>query len=126
VARLRECHDARGDLRPSGEKYEVVSSRKAGRRKFVNEPLLRASDKGLGFAGVERDPVGANGIGAQKHDFGPLDVLLCCITAPCKRLSDEPLLGLRVMEIPVRICQTRMFRVRQEIHPGIQMLEFVH
>ena len=56
-----------------------------------HEPFLPAPDAGLGFARRRHDRVGANPVGAQKHDPGAPDMLLSRFAIRDQRLKPLPI-----------------------------------
>ena len=105
---LGQRHDPLGDIRPQrrnprGPRLVAQQPIEA----FRHEPFLPAPDAGFRSAGLAHDLVGADAVGGQKDDLGPPDMLLGAVAVPGQRFQAAANGGLRVMEIPVRIPQTR-------------------
>jgi hypothetical protein len=118
---LGERHDALGDVgrqrrdvrRPRLVAQEAVIS-------FLHEALLPAPDTDLRFAGPANDLTGANTVRAQQDDLSPPDMLLGALRFRVSTFRRRQSAGLRVMEIPVRMRQTRMRPVRWESLRGFK------
>src|SRR6185437_6662270 len=117
---LGEHHDTFSNIRSKGRDTRgarLVTQQAAVT--FLHEAFLPAPDTGLRFAGLTHDLVGTDAVRAQQHDLGTPDMLmrrfaLSLASAARRRRSAD----LRVMDIPVRMGQTRTGRARRESHPG--------
>jgi hypothetical protein len=71
------------------------------------EAFPPAPHAGFRFAGPAPNLIGTDAVCPQQNDLSPPDVLMPRITIPRERSQAARSAGLRVMEIPVRIRQTR-------------------
>ena len=84
-----------------------------------HEPLLPAPDAGLRLAGPAHDLVRADAVGGQQHDPRPPDMLLGRVPILDDGLKPLAIGRRNVMEIPVRMRQTRTRKKRQESLQGL-------
>jgi len=78
------------------------------------------------FAGPAHDLIGAKTVRAQQDDLSRPDLLVWGVAIRREHLQTPPIRGLRVMEIPVRMRQTRMRPARWESPPGFKMSGAIH
>jgi hypothetical protein len=88
-------NDALGDLRP--ERRDARGARLVAQQPFItllHEAFLPAPDTGFRFAGLAHDLIGPDAIGAQQHNLGPPDMLLCRVSIPGERFQAAAITGL--------------------------------
>ena len=86
----------------------------------LHEAFLPAPDTGLRLAGPAHDFIGANTVRAQQDDLGSPNMLVRVLRSRASAFRRRRSEGLRVMEIPVRMRQTRMIEFRWESPPGLK------
>jgi hypothetical protein len=87
---------------------------------FLHEPFLPAPDAGLRLAGPAHDLVGANTVAAREDDRRPAkrvsaEALRSLVIASRRPRTDRVI----VMEIPVRMRQTRTATETEESQSGL-------
>jgi hypothetical protein len=124
---LGERHDAFGDARPQRRdargacfivQEAVVTCR--------HEAFLPAPHTGLRLASPAHDLIGANTVRAQQDDLARQTCLCGVLRSRASAFRRGRSAGLRVMEIPVRMRQTRMHLGLGEFPSRIQMSDAIH
>ena len=85
---------------------------------FRGKPLLPAPDAGLRLAGLTHNCIRARAAGAEQNDLGTPYMLLRSVAVPNQ--SQQRSAGETVMDIPVRMRQTRTPQVRRESPIGFK------
>ena len=80
----------------------------------LHEAFLPAPHAGLRLSSPPHDLMGADAVRAQQNNLGAPDMLMRRVGSRASAARRRRSLGLRVMEIPVRMRQTRTRQVRRE------------
>ncbi len=121
AGRLAEGNDALGDVIAQG--LDARGPRLVAQQAviaFLHEAFLPAPDTGLRLAGPAHDLVGADTVRAQQDDLGSPDMLVGGVAILERRQTAAASAGLRVMDIPVRMRQTRTPKASRESPPGFK------
>ena len=86
----------------------------------LREAFLASATNRFSNCGLAHDPIGVDAVGAHRDNPGAPDMRIRCIAVSHEGSQAAAIRGLRVMEVPVRMRQTRTYRIRPGSLSGLE------